>query len=453
MTYGEGTLEGGKLRVLVVGSGAREHAIAWHLSRSPKVGTLYAVPGNGGTASLCTNLKGSAEDPEELARLAADQSADLTIVGPEQPLANGVVDLFESRGLKAFGPTKAAARIEASKSFARELMESSGVPSPDFSVFDDYGRARDFLSRHTGPVVVKADGLAAGKGVAVCRDTSEALAALSQCMESRSFGTAGDKVVIEECLEGRELSVFTFTDGEHLSSLVAVCDYKRLGDGDQGPNTGGMGSYTPPELWSEDLEGQVRSEIMQPVLRSLRESGSPYKGVLYAGLMLTDAGPKVLEFNCRLGDPEAQVILPLLRTDLLEVALACVDGGLDRLPIEWEQGARAGVVMASGGYPSAYPTGIPIEGLDELDEDVLVFHAGTRVIGSGQDTQLVTDGGRVLTVVGRGPDLAAARERAYDNVGRLSFEGAHYRRDIALARGTPVSLTRGSHRTPLHRTL
>ena len=400
---------------------------------------MYAVPGNGGTASLCINMAGSAEDPEGLARLAERHSIDITIVGPEQPLDRGVVDLFESRGLKAFGPARAAARIESSKSFARDLMASSGIPSPDFKVFDEYGRAKEFLARHEGPVVVKADGLAAGKGVTVCRDSAQALDALSQCMESRSFGAAGDRVVVEECMEGREVSVFAFTDGEHLSPLVAACDYKRLGDGDQGPNTGGMGSYTPPELWSEDLRERVRREIMEPVLRALRDSGSPYKGVLYAGLMLTETGPKVLEFNCRLGDPETQVILPLLKTDLLDVALVCIEGGLDRLPIEWDGGACAGVVLASGGYPGDYIKGVTIHGLQDVDNDVLVFHAGTKRTGPEPEATIVTDGGRVMTVVGRGPALARARERAYDNVARVHFEGAHYRRDIGLAREAPVT--------------
>ena len=435
----EADLGGGKLNVLVVGSGAREHAIAWRLSQSQRVGALYAAPGNGGTASLCTNLKGSAEDPEGLAGLAEEHAIDVTIVGPEQPLAAGVVDLFESRGLKAFGPTRAAARIEASKSFARNLMASNGVPSPDFEVFDDYGRAKEFLSRHAGPVVVKADGLAAGKGVTVCGSSGQALEALSSCMVSRSFGAAGERIVVEECMEGQEVSVFAFTDGAHLSPMVAACDYKRLGDGDLGPNTGGMGSYTPPEPWSEELKEQVRREIMEPVLRALRDSGAPYRGVLYAGLMLTETGPRVLEFNCRLGDPETQVVLPLMRTDLLEVALACIDGGLDRLPVRWDDGACAGVVMASDGYPGSYRKGVPIHGLEDVDEDVLVFHAGTKRTGAGPDAATVTDGGRVMTVVGLGPALAQARDRAYHNVARIRFDGAHYRRDIALPHEAPVA--------------
>jgi phosphoribosylamine--glycine ligase len=416
----------------VVGSGAREHALAWRLSRSEKASALYAVPGNGGTALLCTNLNGSPEDPEVLVRLAEQHAIDLTIVGPEVPLAKGVVDLFGRRGLRVFGPSRAAARIEASKSFAKELMRSNGIPATMFHVFDEFVAAREFLCRHSGPVVVKADGLAAGKGVAVCRDQKEALAAVSDCMQRRSFGAAGDRVVVEEFLEGREVSVFAFTDGEHVSPLVAACDYKRLRDGDEGPNTGGMGSYSPPEFWSAGLDHRVRDEIMEPVVKALRDAGTPYTGVLYAGLMITSQGPQVLEFNCRLGDPEAQVILPLLKTDPLEVVLACLEGGVDTLSMEWEEGACLGVVMASGGYPGEYATGLPISGLDGLDEDVLVFHAGTRRTGVGKDARVVSHGGRVLTMVGRGATLARARARAYDNVRRLHFEGAYYRRDIGL---------------------
>jgi phosphoribosylamine--glycine ligase len=429
----EANLGGGKLKVLVVGSGAREHAIAWALSRSPRVGALYAAPGNGGTASLCTNLDGSSEDPEGLAGLAEAHAVDVTIIGPEQPLADGVVDLFESRGLKAFGPTGAAARIEASKSFARGLMATNGVPSPDFKVFDDYGRAKEFLSRHAGPVVVKADGLAAGKGVTVCRDSIQALEALSLCMESRSFGTAGERVVVEECMEGREVSVFAFTDGTHLSPMVSACDYKRLGDGDRGPNTGGMGSYTPPEVWSEDLEERVRVEIMEPVLGALRDAGSPYKGVLYAGLMLTETGPRVLEFNCRLGDPETQTLMPRMASDPLELMLACSEGNLDRIDVRWDERHYVGVVLASGGYPDKYDIGFEVSGLDAGDADTgasLVFTAG---VAAGPSGGPVTAGGRVLSVVGGGDSIAEARAKAYARLNGIAFPGAHWRTDIGLS--------------------
>ena len=422
------------MNVLVIGSGSREHAIAWKLSSSPRVDRLFIVPGNAGTDSVGVNLPGSAGDLEGMALLVKEHGVDLTVVGPEAPLANGIVDLFRERGLAIFGPTKAAAQVEASKAFAKELLRRHGIPCPEFRVFHAYHEAHSFLSRHEGPVVVKADGLAAGKGVVVCKTKEEAVDALDLCMVAKAFGAAGDTVVVEEYLEGREVSVFAFSDGEHLSPLVAACDYKRLLDGDAGPNTGGMGSYAPPEFWTPDMERRVREEIMVPAVRALKEEGTPYQGVLYGGLMVTPQGPTVLEFNCRFGDPEAQVILPLLKTDLLEVALASIVGRLDKLSIEWEESACVGVVMASGGYPGDYTTGLPLSGLGDVDDDVEVFHAGTRLAAVGEGSQVLTDGGRVLAVVGRGGSLAYARERAYDNIQRLNFHGAHYRRDIALLR-------------------
>ncbi len=417
------------MNVLVIGSGAREHAIAWKLQQSPRVDRLLLVPGNAGTAAVGTNLKGSPDDTEEMVRLAEVHGADLTVVGPETPLAAGIVDRFNERGLPIFGPTKDAARIESSKEFAKELMDRHGVPCPQFKVFRDYHAAESFLSDHDGPIVVKADGLAAGKGVFVCREKQEALAALHACMVDGAFGPSGDTVVLEEYLEGREVSVFAFCDGEGISPLVAACDYKRLSDDDAGPNTGGMGGYTPPEFWTPSLERTVREEIMVPVVRALKDEGAPYRGVLYAGLMVTSQGPKVIEFNCRLGDPEAQVILPLLDTDLVEVIEATLDVRADTAPIHWRREACVGVVLASGGYPGEYARGLPITGLDRVDSGVEVFHAGTR-LGEGGD--VVTDGGRVLTVTARGETLSQARERAYGNVRRVSFEGAHYRSDIAL---------------------
>jgi len=422
------------MNLLVIGSGAREHAIAWRLSSSPQVDRLFMVPGNAGTASIGTNLPASLGDLEGLARLAVAHSIDLTVVGPEVPLANGIVDLFGELGLTIFGPTKAAAQIESSKAFAKELMRAYSVPCPDFRVFHDYHDAYSFLSRHKGPVVVKADGLAAGKGALVCQGKEEALEALYDCMVARAFGTAGDTVVVEEYLEGREVSAFAFSDGEHLSPLVAACDYKRSLDGDAGPNTGGLGSYTPPEFWTPQLADCVRQEIMAPVVRALAEKETPYRGLLYAGLMATRDGPKVLEFNCRFGDPEAQVILPLLKTDLVDVLMASIQGEVDRLSIEWEQGGCVGVVMASGGYPGEYTKGLPISGLQDVDSDVLVFHAGTRLADTLGERQVLTDGGRVLTVVGRGVTLSQARGRVYDNIQRIHFQDAYYRKDIALLR-------------------
>ena len=421
------------MKVMVVGSGAREHAIAWSLSSSPRVKEILTVPGNAGTASLGTNLPGSPEDLEGLARIAEDEGVDLTVVGPEAPLAGGIVDLFMERGLPIFGPTRAAARIESSKGFAKELMRRHGVPCPEFRVFDVYDQAHGFLSKHDGPVVVKADGLAAGKGVLMCDGREEALRALDTCMKERAFGEAGDTVLVEECLQGWEISVFAFSDGESVSPLVAACDYKRLLDGDAGPNTGGMGSYSPTESWTPQLEERVGREIISPVVSAMKAGGTPYKGALYAGLMVTDEGPKVLEFNCRLGDPETQVILPLLEADLLGVLLSSVSGGVEKLDIQWRDGACVGVVMASGGYPHEYAKGLPVTGLEDLGPDVEVFHAGTMLADNGP-MRVLTDGGRVLTMVGRGDTLARARDRVYDNIQRVRFRDAHYRKDIALLR-------------------
>jgi phosphoribosylamine--glycine ligase len=313
-------------------------------------------------------------------------------------------------------------------------MEEAGIPHPQFRVFREQQDALDFLERHPGPAVVKADGLAAGKGVYLCTTREQAVAAVRSCMADRIFGTAGDIVVIEELLSGPEVSVFAFTDGEHLSPLVAACDYKRLEDGDLGPNTGGMGSFAPPDFWTEELAEEINRTIMAPAVAAMAGRGTPYRGVLYAGIMLTVSGPKVLEFNCRLGDPEAQVVLPRLVTDPLEVMSACLEGHLDRISIKWGEQSYVGVVMASGGYPAGYTTGMEITGLNigEPDApDTIVFHAATRLAPGGTPNKVVTSGGRVLTVVGRGISLAQARARAYDRAGGIRFHGAHYRTDIA----------------------
>ncbi len=417
------------VKVLVVGSGAREHALAWLLARSPKVDQVYSVPG---TVSHSIGLDGVPDDPVEMANAAAAYAIDLTVVGPETPLAAGIVDHFRQRNLAIFGPTQAAARLESSKSFARRLMQTHSIPGPDFVIFDQYNAARNFLMKYRRPVVVKADGLASGKGVFVCSNRDQALGALDECMVNRTFDSAGDVVVFEEWLEGREVSVFAFTDGEHVSSLTAACDYKRVGDGDQGPNTGGMGAYSPPEFWNDELEDLVRRQIMEPAVKAMAAEGSHYQGTLYAGLMLTADGPKVLEFNCRLGDPEAQVILPRLITDPIDVMLACIQGSVDRLSLEWAADTRVGVVKASGGYPGFYKTGYPVWGLDALDDDALVFQGGAKTMNGPHGPITLTTGGRVMTIVGMGANVKEARRHAYDNARRIVFRGEHCRSDIGL---------------------
>ncbi|MBI2303357.1 MAG: phosphoribosylamine--glycine ligase [Chloroflexi bacterium] len=416
------------MNILVIGSGAREHALAWKLRQSPQVSQLFVAPGNAGTAAIATNLPLSTSDLPALASAAQEHKIDLAVVGPEAPLAAGIVDLFQEQGIPVFGPTQAATRIESSKVFAKELMLKYNIPCARGEVFDSYPEARAYLQKHPLPVVVKADGLAAGKGVTVANTKEEALEALSSAMERRAFGTAGDRVIIEECLIGREVSLLAFADGETVAPMVPACDYKRALDADQGPNTGGMGGYSPPRFFHKNLAMEVQERILVPAVRALAREGSPYRGVLYAGLMVTKDGPQVLEFNARFGDPETQVILPRLKTDLVEILVAVVEGKLHGVKIGWHEEACVGVVMASGGYPASYETGHPISGLDTVDEDTMVFHAGTKIDPSGQ---VVTDGGRVLTVAALGQTISQARKKVYANVPRIHFPRCHYRGDIA----------------------
>jgi phosphoribosylamine--glycine ligase len=390
---------------------------------------LYVAPGNAGTAGIAENVSIGAEDAHGLLRFAQDRSIDVTIVGPEAPLAGGLVDLFEEAGAPVFGPRRAAAAIESSKSFAKAVMQRAHVPTAEARVFDSLSEARRHVATTDPPWVVKADGLAAGKGVVMAPTREEAETALRSMLEEKAFGPAGETVLIEEWMTGPEVSVFAFVDGEHVSSIAAACDYKRVGDGDVGPNTGGMGSYSPPPFWDSAFESQVRTEILQPVAEELARMGSPYRGVLYGGLMLTESGPRVVEFNCRLGDPEAQVVLPRLKSDLLDIALRSSRGDLARAEVEWSDLPWVAVVVASGGYPGEYRTGLPITGLDQVDDAVTVFHAGTRVDDS--TAGVVTSGGRVLTVTGTGRSLNEARETAYANVSRIHFEDCFYRTDIA----------------------
>ena len=350
------------------------------------------------------------------------------MVGPEAPLADGIADQFIVRGMPIFGPTKKAAEIESSKVFAKELMQKYNIPSAQSVSFSDYNKAKEYTKRQKPPIVVKADGLAAGKGVIVADSIPQALDALSQIMEAKAFGAAGDRVVVEERLSGKEMSAFAFTDAHTVIPMVAACDYKRLHDRDEGPNTGGMGSYSPPHFTTPALAKIVKETIMEPTVKAMHDEGRAYKGVLYGGLMITNNRPKVLEFNARFGDPETQVTLPLLETDLVDIMLAVIDNKLEEIDVQWSEDACVGVVMASGGYPGSYQTGFAITGLDNLDKDILVFHAGTKLGAAGE---VLTSGGRVLTVVATGKTLAEAREKVYANIPKIHFDGCHYRKDIA----------------------
>jgi phosphoribosylamine--glycine ligase len=403
--------------------------LVWKIAQSPEVEKVFAAPGNAGTAAIAENLNLRPADIEGLGKVAKEKDIDLAVVGPEAPLASGIVDYFDDLGIPILGPSKEATQIESSKVFARNLMEKYGIPCPRGAIFSSYFEAREYLKQKKMPIVIKADGLAAGKGVIIAGSLSEADKALGDIMEAKIFGSAGDKVIIDEHVSGREVSLIAFTDGKTVSPMVPACDYKKIGDGDQGPNTGGMGSYSPPGFFSAGVTEKVTKDILLPTVKAMAEEGMPYKGVLYAGLMIVDGEPLVLEFNARFGDPETQVVLPLLETDLVDILMAVVRGNLDQIKIEWSSGACVGVVMSSAGYPGSYKTGFPIKGIDNVDRDVLVFHAGTKL---GNDGIIYTDGGRVLTVAGTGKDMAEAREKVYRNIPNIYFEGCYYRKDIAL---------------------
>ncbi len=416
------------MNVLVVGSGAREHAIAWKLRQSPRLTDLFVAPGNAGSAAVAQNLPVNAADLDGTVRAAVDHRIDLVVVGPEQPLADGLVDRLAGRGIAAFGPTQAAARIESSKAFAKDLMRRYGIPTAPFAAFFNRTDARNHVIGLTEPPVVKADGLAAGKGAFVCDSTDEALDAIDLMMGDDLLGAAGRTVVIEERLSGREVSAHAFSDGVTVAPMPFSCDYKRALDGDRGPNTGGLGAYSPPLWLDEAAEQFIHQHVTEATVRALAYEGLPFRGVLYPGLMVTPDGPQVLEFNCRFGDPETQVLLPRLKSDLLEICWAVANGRLHEAPVEWSTDACVGVVLASGGYPDEYQTGFAIAGLGAVEPDVLVFHAGTAL---GEDGSVVTAGGRVLTVVATAPTLTEARSKAYHNVQHIHFSRCHYRRDIA----------------------
>ncbi len=416
------------MKVLVVGSGAREHALAWKLSQSPQVEKIYAAPGNAGTALIAENLPLHPSEFPKLGQAALEEGIGLVVIGPETALAEGIVDYFGDLGIPIFGPTRAAAQIEASKAFAKELMEKYGVPTTRGVTFSSLARAREYVESQPPPMVVKADGLAAGKGVTVCRSREEALAALEDALEKRIFGEAGNRVIVEECLFGREASFLAFTDGRTVVPMVPACDYKTVLDNDRGPNTGGMGGYSPPGFLPQEVARSLQSTVLEPVVEAMAREGMPYRGVLYAGFMMTDDGPRVLEFNCRFGDPETQIIMPRLKSDLLDILLAVVHGNLHQIDVEWDDKACVGVVVASGGYPGEFETGIPITDLDKLAENVLVFHAGTRP-GEGPG-EILTDGGRVLTVAALGEGVSDARRKVYEGLGLIHFRGCHFRTDI-----------------------
>jgi phosphoribosylamine--glycine ligase len=423
------------MRVLIIGSGAREHALAWAVSRSPEVSALYCAPGNGGTATIAQNIPLQIMDFAQCAQWASEHAIDLTIVGPDDPLGGGIVDAFQQRDLRVFGPTKAAARIESSKSWAKDLMQRHHIPTAQASSFDNIDAARRFLASSDCryPLVIKADGLAAGKGVSIVASRPEAEAAITALLVERRLGVAGNTVLLEEFLEGREVSFFAISDGHTMLPLAPACDYKRAFDDDQGPNTGGMGAYSPPGFVDTALAEQIIQTILHPTIAAMAQEGCPFVGVLYAGLMLTKDGPKVLEFNARLGDPETQALLPRLNTDLLTLCSAASEQRLAAMSLAWKPEAACGVVLASAGYPDQYQTGFPISGLDQLPPDILAFHAGTKL---GEDGQALTSGGRVMTLVALGQSVAAARKRVYQEIARVQFQGRRYRHDIAAREDT-----------------
>ena len=418
------------MKILVIGGGGREHALVWKLKQSSSVDRIFCAPGNAGIAAIAEKVAVSATDLPQLLRFAKQNDVDLTVVGPDDPLAMGIVDLFTANKLRIFGPTKSAARLESSKIFAKELMRAQKVPTARARTFSDSKEALGYCDELKFPVVIKADGLALGKGVIIAPDVATAKSTIEAMMNEARFGDAGRRIVIEEFLRGTECSLHALVDGKNYRLLESARDHKRAFDGDEGPNTGGMGAFSPANNWSAELEDQFDEKIMRPLLRGLHEEGITFRGLLYPGLMISADGARVLEFNCRFGDPETQVILPRMKSGLLPLLEATIDGEIDNCPIEWDERTAVTVVLASGGYPDKYETGKAISGLDEAEklDDVHIFHAGTQRTNGG----IVTSGGRVLAVTALGSTIEAARARAYEAVSRIHFENCHYRRDIAL---------------------
>jgi len=417
------------MKILVVGSGGREHTLTWKLAQSPTVDQIYCAPGNGGMAQIATCVDLSADDLPGLADFVEQENIDLTIAGPEAPLVAGIADLFSERGLAMYAPSQAAARLEGSKSFTRELLRKYDIDHIQFEVFSESSAAKAYVRQQGAPIVVKADGLASGKGVEVAQTVAEAEAHIDLCLEQEGYGSAGQTVIVEECLVGQECSIKVFTDGETVVPMVPSQDYKPIGDGDVGPNTGGMGCYSPVPAVDREVLDYILRQLITPTIEAMAAEGTPYVGTLYAGCILTSQGPKLLEYNCRFGDPETQVVLPRLDGDLVEILQATVEGRLDEVDIQWTQDRCVCVVLASGGYPRSYETGKPISGLDQVAgrEDVMIFHAGT----ARQDGQLVTNGGRVLGVTALGKSYEGARKRAYEAAAIIDFENKYHRTDIA----------------------
>ena len=414
------------MKVLVVGGGGREHAICWKLAQSPRVTELFCAPGNGGIAQIATCVDIKATDVDAMVSWAKDHAMDFVMVAPDDPLALGMVDAMESAGIRAFGPRKNAAVIEASKAFSKSLMERYHIPTAKYRTFTDLTDAISYIREQGAPIVVKADGLALGKGVVVAQTVDEAVEAAREMMEDKKFGESGSRVVIEECMTGPEVTVLAFADGEHLVPMTSSQDHKRAYDGNQGPNTGGMGAISPSPNYTPEIAARCVSEIFEPTMAALKAEGRPFKGVIYFGLMLTPDGPKVVEYNARFGDPECQAVLSLLDTDLMDILEACVDGTLDQVDVRWKDQAACCLVLASGGYPLSYQKGYPISGLDEAGTTSTVFHAGTAL----KDGRIVTNGGRVLGVTALGRDLTEAIDNAYSSAKHISFTDMHFRTDI-----------------------